>query len=218
VSFVSVFDQTLWSSLGASSMSSGARIALVVLAGLLVLILGFLLVFGAVLRRRARDAEPAARGEARVASDPDSQSGEVGLGEYVATGRSFSRASAGGGGLEVAHSDGRVCPTCRREFDTHLSFCPHDARRLVPAPEMLDPARKDGSICPSCNRSYDSGVRFCPHDASELLPVAVYTATSRRQDRKPTGVIAKICPQCQRRYDLSASFCANDSAELVVIN
>lgn len=198
-------------------MSAGARLALLALAGLLILILGFLIVFGVVLRRRARESEPA----------PGPTPRRVTLGrevhvegtEYVTRPRELPRAlGAGGGGLEVARDDGMICPTCRREYDTGLSYCPHDARPLIPRHELHEPRRKEGSVCPSCNRSYDAGVRFCPHDATELCAVAVYSVTTRGLDRKPTGIIAKICPQCQQRYDLSATFCAKDSTELVVIN
>ena len=46
MSFGSVFDQTWLVIMESSSMSAEARIALFVLAGLLVLILGFLILFG----------------------------------------------------------------------------------------------------------------------------------------------------------------------------
>lgn len=193
-------------------MSDNARTALFVLAGLLILILACLVLFGAVLRRRGRSTGDDTRVERLVFEGGSSDDLDV---EYAASPRSFG---GGGAGLEVAQSDNMACPTCRREYDHGLGFCPYDARRLVAVHELHDPGRKDGSVCPSCRRSYDSGVRFCPHDASELIPVAVYTATARATDRKPTGVIARICPQCQRRYDLSASFCAKDGSELVVIN
>jgi hypothetical protein len=111
------------------------------------------------------------------------------------------------------------CPSCRREFDAGVRFCPYDSRRLVPASDLLERSRATGSVCPRCRRAYDAGIRFCPHDADELIPLALWEAThGHRQEANPTGVLAKICPMCSGRYDLATTFCGKDGAELVTIN
>jgi hypothetical protein len=112
-----------------------------------------------------------------------------------------------------------ACPACRREFPAGQRFCSSDARRLVPAAELVERSRIAGSVCPRCRRSFDAGVRLCPHDSEELIPAPVWEATrGKRQDLAPTGVLAKICPQCAMRYDLAQAFCGRDGAELMTIN
>ena len=124
-----------------------------------------------------------------------------------------STVDASGGAKAVA------CPTCRREFEVSLEFCPHDARRLVPASEIVDTRPKKGAICPHCRRGFEAGMRFCPHDATELVPQAVYAATHGKKGvSRSAGIAGKICPRCSRRHDLSATFCSKDGAELVIIN
>lgn len=110
-----------------------------------------------------------------------------------------------------------VCPTCRKTSESGAVFCPHDARRLVPA-TRLD-ARASGGVCPTCRRGFAPGLRFCPHDASELVPAAIFEATrGEGGPLAPTGVIGKICPQCRSRHDLAHVFCGKDGVELVAIN
>jgi len=121
-----------------------------------------------------------------------------------------------GGGLAVA-SSGLVCPTCRTEYHG-MSFCPRDARRLVPAEEMVAGIRGAGGMCTICGRAHEPGLRRCPHDGGDIIPSALYVATSRRRDLAPTGVMAKVCPLCRERADLSSRFCGRDGHELVVIN
>lgn len=127
----------------------------------------------------------------------------------------------GGGGLAVATSSAMVCPTCRTEYHG-MTYCTHDARRLVPPEEMLGRGlgRSAGLVCMACRRAYEPGLRSCPHDGNELVPFPVYNATrpARRGTAEPAGVIARICPVCTTKYDLNARFCGHDAGELVVIN
>jgi hypothetical protein len=112
-----------------------------------------------------------------------------------------------------------VCPTCRAEY-AGLAFCTRDARRLVPAEEMLTNARAGGGTCVSCRRGFEPGIRRCPHDGGEVIPTAI-AATLRakvKRDDVATGVMAKICPACRQRFDLAARFCGHDGTELVVVN
>lgn len=121
-----------------------------------------------------------------------------------------------GGALAVV-STGLVCPTCRTEYQGK-SFCERDARRLVPAEEMLAGARSAGGMCTTCGRAFEPGLRRCPHDGGEIIPAVLFQATRRRRELAPTGVMAKVCPVCRERSDLSARFCGRDGQELVVIN
>jgi hypothetical protein len=133
-----------------------------------------------------------------------------------------------GGGLAVATSSAMVCPTCRTEYHG-MTYCTHDARRLVPPEEMLGGAglgplralsRSAGLVCMACRRAYEPGLRSCPHDGNELVPFPVYNATRPRRAKltEPAGVIARICPVCGAKYDLNARFCGHDAGQLVVIN
>ncbi len=121
-----------------------------------------------------------------------------------------------GGALAVV-STGLVCPTCRTEYQGK-SFCERDARRLVPAEEMLAGTRSAGGMCTSCGRAFEPGLRRCPHDGGDVIPSMLFQATRRRREIAPTGVMAKVCPVCRERSDLSARFCGRDGQELVVIN
>jgi hypothetical protein len=121
-----------------------------------------------------------------------------------------------GGALAVV-STGLVCPTCRTEYQGK-TFCERDARRLVPAEEMLAGARSAGGMCTSCGRAFEPGLRRCPHDGGDVIPSVLFQATRRRREIAPTGVLAKVCPVCRERSDLSARFCGRDGQELVVIN
>ncbi|MBZ0235060.1 MAG: hypothetical protein K8M05_22220, partial [Deltaproteobacteria bacterium] len=114
-------------------------------------------------------------------------------------------------------STGLVCPTCRTEYQGK-SFCERDARRLVPAEEMLAGARSAGGMCTTCGRAFEPGLRRCPHDGGEIIPAVLFQATRRRREMAPTGVLAKVCPVCRERSDLAARFCGRDGQELVVIN
>jgi hypothetical protein len=171
-----------------------------------------------VLRRRAREARAAATAAMRPQPRPVAPRPRP---------RPPSRqlvAGAGGGGavggqLAVATSS-MVCPTCRSEYDGHV-YCLRDARRLIPAEEMLGGTRSTGLFCATCRRAYEPGLRRCPHDGGDLMPAAMYWATRPKRAHaktEPTGVIGRICPVCRGRYDLAARFCGVDGAELVVIN
>ncbi len=201
-----------------SAMPPSARIVLFCLIGLLLVILGFLVAFAVLIRRRPQKAPAAQREPVReVAAEPRSE-------PTLARAMTASSGGAAVGGMEGAVAafetvSSLSCPTCRREFDGKLVYCPNDARRLVPTSEMLDRTRSGGSVCPRCRRAFDPGVRFCPHDATELVPVSIYEATSgAKHPVAPTGVLAKICPQCRERYDLAATFCGKDGSELRTIN
>lgn len=134
--------------------------------------------------------------------------------------RAFVPGGMEGGALEVTPQGASVaCPSCRREFPEGIRFCLHDARRLVPAADIVERARASGSICPVCRRSFDAGVRYCPHDADELIPVALWEAMrGPRAQTALAGVLGKICPHCSSRYDLASTFCGKDGSELVTIN
>ena len=122
--------------------------------------------------------------------------------------------------------DPMACPSCRREFDSHLKFCPHDATRLIPAPQMLlaiSEQKSSGHICPHCRRTYDGPIRFCPHDGHDLVLIADFRAHGdsprpHRHEDDPEHGSAKICPECRGRYRYGASFCGKDGVELVVLN
>jgi hypothetical protein len=185
-----------------TSIPASARLILFCLIGVLLVILGFLIAFAVLIRRRPPIGPPT-RSAARPAGATGGDEGDAAAMELVAV-----------------QAEGAVaCPSCRREFDGGLQYCPHDSRRLVPAAEMIERARIGGGVCPRCRRAFDPGVRFCAHDSTELVPVTVYEAThGHRSGGDPVGVIAKICPQCRGRYDLAATFCGRDGAELAVIN
>jgi len=205
-------------------MSSGARLALFGLIGVLLVILAVLILFAFVIRRRSAADRPTNASPEPV--DDASVIESIPEGQVLLRTSSSATSAAGAalgnlsGAVEAVGSTELVaCPTCRREYETKLQYCPHDARRLVPASEILDSARKNGSICPRCHRAYDPGMRYCPHDATELIPSPLYQATKgRKATAKPTGVVAKICPRCNSRHDLSETFCGKDGAELVIIN
>lgn len=184
----------------ATGISASARLVLLCLIGLLLVILGFLIAFAVLIRRRpaAESARSAPRREGRASPD----GGRVGV--------------AVAGGLAVARSEAMACPTCRRHYEGALEYCPRDARKLVPSARLE--ARAGGTVCTACRRGFDPGTRFCPHDGSELVGVAVYEATRADVDAEPTGVMAKICPQCRSRHDLAATYCGRDGSELVAIN
>jgi hypothetical protein len=121
-----------------------------------------------VLRRRAREARP---------TEPELPA------PRQATPRprprpSVLRGGRGGGtagGLAVATS-AMVCPTCRSEYDGHM-YCLRDARRLVPAEEMLGGQRSAGLFCATCRRAFEPGLRKCPHDGTDLMPASLYWAS-----------------------------------------
>jgi hypothetical protein len=198
-------------------VSSGARVALLCLIGLLLLTLGFLIAYAVLGRKKPA---PPARVK-RIPVPPASAAAPSPRAVSVAS----SATGGGGGGVSgaIALSTGTqgpmACPACRREFDAGVKFCPQDARRLVPSAEIVERARTTGSVCPRCKRAYDAGVRFCAHDAEELIPASLWEAThGKKMHATPTGIVAKMCPQCQNRYDLAMTFCTRDGAELVTIN
>jgi hypothetical protein len=208
-------DHTALVVLEATGISPSARVVLLCLIGLLLVILGFLIAFALLIRRRPAGQVPAAGRVPRVRD----QSGEA---------PGPARVSPGGGpsgALAVARSEAMACPTCHRQYEPLLEFCPRDARRLVPL-SQLD-RRSSGSVCPACRRGAEPGTRFCPQDGAELIPLSLFEATRVDVDQDagestdlggPTGVIAKICPQCRSRHDLAATFCGRDGSELVAIN
>ncbi len=129
-----------------------------------------------------------------------------------------------GGELAVAQSttstSGMVCPTCRSEYQGQ-TYCIRDARRLVPAEEMLAGGRGPGGMCIGCRRAFEPGLRRCPHDGGDIVPAALFWAMRGKKGRDPapiTGVNAKVCPVCRQRHDLAARFCGHDGAELLVVN
>jgi len=199
-------------SVAAGDPTRGVLLAVIVLLAAILVGLVALLV---VLRRRPVVVEPAA--VTTVSTPPPVRS--VSAAPRVVTPRSGPRVAASvGGGLQVAAS-GMVCPTCRTEYPG-MTYCLRDARRLVPAEEILGGGRGPGGVCVSCRRAFDPGLRKCPHDGADVIPAPLFWATRGRRDRDAvmTGVEAKICPTCRKRYDLGARFCGRDGAELVVIN
>jgi hypothetical protein len=202
---------------GAAGIAGEASITQTALLAVIVLLVAVLIALAAmvvVLRRRAREARPAepALPAPRLATPrPRPRPSAMRAG----------RGGGGGtaGGLAVATS-AMVCPTCRSEYDGHM-YCLRDARRLVPAEEMLGGQRSTGLYCATCRRAFEPGLRKCPHDGNDLMPASLYWASRPKRVRaktEPMGVIGRICPVCRGRYDLAARFCGVDGAELVVIN
>ncbi|HTJ43805.1 MAG TPA: hypothetical protein VL463_16980 [Kofleriaceae bacterium] len=201
--------------------SSETRTTLVAVILLLGAVLVGLVALLVALRRRAPSEEPAEtpaptpmpRPMPRVASPPVRQ-----------TRRRAPSVPSAGGDLAVASSatssSGMVCPTCRSEYQGH-TYCIRDARRLVPAEEMLAGGRGPGGMCVACRRAFEPGLRRCPHDGGDVVPAALFWAMRGKKSREPqpiTGVNAKVCPVCRQRADLAARFCGHDGAELVVVN
>lgn len=191
---------------------------------MLLVLLGFLIAYAVLTRRRP--AQPARPQPPRPPVDADDEAivieawdGEPALELGAAAAVAIEGAVAATPPRTPAPG-AMACPTCRREYEGRLVFCPHDARRLVSAAELADRTRGGGSMCPRCRRAFDPGVRFCPHDAAELVPLSLHEASrdAGKSARAPAGVMAKICPQCRHRYDLSATFCAQDGSELRTIN
>ncbi len=159
----------------------------------------------------------------RAPSERDDAVAAASPGAHAAMGATAVAASGG----TAAHAPPQphaqmACPSCRREFEAGVRFCPYDSRHLVLASEIGENGRSGGSVCPRCRRAFDAGIRYCPHDAEELLAAHLWEASQGRRDEAgpagPTGVMAKICPRCQGRYDLATTFCGKDGAELVTIN
>jgi len=197
----------------ATGIPASARVVLLCLIGLLLVILGFLIAFALLIRRRPGGTAATARPARDRAAVPRPQGADEPRPARAAPGPGES------GALALVRSETMACPTCRRQYESLLEFCPRDARRLVPL-SQLD-GRPSGSVCPACRRGSEPGSRFCPHDGSELIPVSRCEATRRDGDGEPsgpTGVMAKICPQCRSRHDLAATFCGRDGSELVAIN
>jgi hypothetical protein len=199
---------------GESSITQTALIAVIVL---LVAVLIGLAAMVVVLRRRARDqSRPAPPASTPAPPPPIAARPRV---RQVTT-RSRGGGTAGGLAVATSTASAMVCPTCRSEYDGHM-YCLRDARRLIPAEEMLGGQRSTGLFCAQCRRAFEPGLRRCPHDGSDLMPAALYWASRPKRARpktEPTGVIGRICPVCRGRYDLAARFCGVDGAELVVIN
>ena len=205
----------------AVSVGPTAEPLLIAVAGVLVLVIVGLVAMVLVIRRRAAQAERDLHARTAPSQTPVSTPPAVPRPRRS----QVVRGGGGGGGLAVATSSAMVCPTCRTEYHG-MTYCTHDARRLVPPEEMLNAplrptSRSAGLVCMACRRAYEPGLRSCPHDGNELVPFPVYNATrprSRRNSTEPAGVVARICPVCGTKYDLSARFCGHDAGELVVIN
>jgi hypothetical protein len=196
----------------AGAVDGPARVALMFVVVLLVAIVVAVTALAIVMRRRtARPSETPAPAPAPSRPPPPSS-------PSTPRTRRAPSAPALAGGLAVATS-GMVCPTCRTEY-TGFVYCTRDARRLVPAEEMLGGSKSSGGVCVSCRRAYEPGLRRCPHDGGELVPSGVAAALrgKGRRDEPPTGVMAKNCPACRQRFDLAARFCGHDGTELVVVN
>lgn len=199
-------------------MGAGVRVALFGLIGVLLLTLGFLIGYAVLVRRRPVPAPPR-RAAAPPAGTPSAVSPRHAAGPTPSFGSGGAGASAETVAVAAMPQGPMACPSCRREFEASVRFCPHDARKLMPASDIVERSRASGSVCPRCRRAYDAGVRFCPHDAEELVPVSLWEAThGKEQQVVPSGILAKLCPQCGMRYDLVSTFCAKDGAELVTIN
>jgi hypothetical protein len=210
--------QAVLATAGDSSITQTALIAVIVL---LVAVLIGLVAMVVVLRRRTREA-------ARPEPPPPAAPRPIVARPRVRQIAPRSRGSVTAGGLAVvtaatpatSASSAMVCPTCRSEYDGRQIYCLRDARRLIPAEEMLGGQRSTGLFCATCRRAFEPGIRRCPHDGGDLMPAPLYWASRPKQRAKtePTGVIGRICPVCRGRYDLAARFCGVDGAELVVIN
>jgi hypothetical protein len=190
-----------------------ARIALLAIVVLLLAIVAAMAALAIVMRRRTtRPAETA------VAASPASPR-VVHAATVTPVRRRMPTPAIGvGGGLATLTTSGMVCPTCSTEY-AGLRYCTRDARRLIPAEDLLDGARPGGGVCVSCRRAYEPGLRRCPHDGSELVPASVAASLrGRRGHTAPTGVLAKSCPACRQRFDLAARFCGHDGTALVVVN
>lgn len=115
-----------------------------------------------------------------------------------------------------------ACPHCRRRYDAGATFCPRDARALVPLIALSDGGEGGGAhglVCPACHRSFDEGNRYCAFDAEELVaPSPFLEHRHGRSDALLVGARDKICPQCAARYNLEATFCGQDGAELLLVN
>ncbi len=191
-----------------------ARVALLVVVVLLLILLAAIAALAVVVRRRAlRPIEPAATPAARAVPRPAAP-----LSRPTPRPARPSSSPLLGAELAIATS-GMVCPTCRAEY-AGMAFCTRDARRLVPAEEMLAGGKPGGGSCVSCRRAFEPGIRRCPHDGGEVIPSAIAAAlrARARRDDAPTGVIAKSCPACRERFDLAARYCGHDGTALVVVN
>src|SRR5689334_18005664 len=182
------------SSVGA--VDGAARVALLVVVVLLLAIVVSVGALAIVMRRRAvrpRDNEVSTPGGAARIPLAMSMAPPGGRTPTQPPRARVSSQMGAGGGLAVA-SSGMVCPTCRTEY-TGLVYCTRDARKLIPAEDMLA-GRSAGGVCVSCRRAYEPGLRRCPHDGGELVPASVAAALRgrRRMSTAPTGVLATICP------------------------
>lgn len=148
----------------AAALSPGVRTALLCLLGLLLVILGMVVFFALVLRRHTAAPVAARPGRPALPERP---------------------APAAPAAALLAIADAKACPSCRREFEGALRYCPHDGGDLVPmsvyeatrgqelAPDTLgtDPAGSTAKICPRCRRRYDFAARFCGRDGAALAMI-----------------------------------------------
>ncbi len=110
-----------------------------------------------------------------------------------------------------------VCPACGREQPPGTTYCPSDARKLIPASEA--DRRVPSLACPRCRRAFDGATRFCPYDAEELVPhLGGGDEAPHDHHHDGDGGLGKICPVCASRYGLEAVFCGRDGSELMTVN
>lgn len=121
----------------------------------------------------------------------------------------------------VFHDGPLVCPTCQREFESPISFCPYDANRLVP----LNETRKNappGGICPACHRGFNPGVKSCPHDNEELVPylagARAHTGFNEVSHVTESDLRGAICPTCSTKSEGEGAFCVRDGTPLAPLN
>lgn len=77
-----------------------------------------------------------------------------------------------------------ACPQCGKEFESPMSFCPHDGVALVakakgrgatvamPAAAVIARAAepgKQGKICPTCGDRFEGAATFCGKDGTQLV-------------------------------------------------
>jgi len=112
----------------------------------------------------------------------------------------------------VFHDGPLMCPTCQREFDSPISFCPYDGNRLAPLNETRKSA-PPGNVCPACHRGYNPGTKSCPHDGEELIPYLRGVSEVSGEDSS-----GAICPTCSSKSEGRGAFCVRDGTPLSPLN
>lgn len=199
-----------------ASISPTARALLLGLVGLLLVVLGVLIAMAVTVRRRSKGS----RRQSGLGGSRDAIRAAVRAQPSDPLPRRRPRTESAGGMMAVALAEERnACPTCGQEYDAALSFCPADARALVPLSEVAAKAKEGSAACVACHRAFELGVRYCSYDASELVPIAVYEATRGKVGHlAPVGVLGRVCSQCRRPFDLAARFCPHDGTELSLLH